>query len=314
MRTSTLKNIAILLVIFSVASTAKTAEVQPREVLLWPGGAPDAVGNEDADKPSLLLYVLPVSSVPRSAVVVCPGGGYQGLAMSYEGRDIAAWLNARGMNGFVLKYRLGPRYHYPAMLLDAQRSIRYVRSHAREFGIAADRIGIWGFSAGGHLAAMAGTHFDSGNPAAPDPLDKVSSRPDFMILAYPVITCTEPFMHVGSCSQLLAGKFDPKLAELVSNEKQVTSRTPPAFLFHTDDDNGVSSLNTVYFYLALRKAGVPAEMHIYAHGPHGVGLAPKDPILSSWPRRLEDWLKVRGLLPSGSPAEAKPVAARGQQR
>ncbi len=312
MRTLTLRKIITLWAILAMASLAKAAEPQTREVLLWPEGAPGAVGNEDADKPSLLLYVLPTSSAPRSAVVVCPGGGYVGLAMSYEGRDIAAWLNARGMDGFVLKYRLGPRYHYPAMLLDAQRAVRYVRSHAQEFGVAADRIGIWGFSAGGHLAAMTGTHFDSGNPAAPDPIDRANSRPDFMILAYPVITCTEPFMHVGSCSQLLAGRFDPKLAELVSNEKQVTPQTPPAFLFHTDDDNGVSSLNSVYFYLALKKAGVPAEIHIYAHGPHGVGLAPKDPILSTWPRRLEDWLKVRRFLPSGSPTELKPVAARGQ--
>ena len=314
MRTITFKTKIMLLVVLAFAPLAGAAGAQPREVLLWPQGAPGAVGNEDADKPSLLLYVLPASKAPRSAVVVCPGGGYQGLAMSYEGRDIAVWLNARGMDGFVLKYRLGPRYHYPAMLLDAQRAVRYVRSHGREFGIAPDRIGIWGFSAGGHLAATAGTHFDSGNPAAADPIDKVSSRPDFMILAYPVITCTEPFMHVGSCSQLLAGKFDPKLAELVSNEKQVTPQTPPAFLFHTDDDNGVSSLNSVSFYLALKKARVPAEMHIYAHGPHGVGLAPKDSVLSSWPRRLEDWLKVRGVLPSGSPAEVKPQAAQGQHQ
>ncbi len=306
MRTHTLKKLELLLVIFAMAPLFLAAEAQPREVLLWPQGAPGAVGNEDADKPSLLLYVLPAAGALRSAVVVCPGGGYQGLAMSYEGRDIASWLNARGMDGFVLKYRLGPRYHYPAMLFDAQRAVRYVRSHAGEFGIAPDRIGVWGFSAGGHLAAMTGTHLDSGNPAASDPIDRVSSRPDFMILAYPVITCTEPFMHVGSCSQLLAGKFDPKLAELVSNEKQVTPQTPPAFLFHTDDGNGVSSLNSVYFYLALKKAGVPAEMHIYAHGPHGVGLAPKDPVLSSWPRRLEDWLKVRGILSRGGNAAVKP--------
>jgi acetyl esterase/lipase len=302
MRATSLKLIPAIFLIFAFTLVAGAAEAPHHEILLWPEGAPGAVGNEAADRPSLFPYVLPASATPRSAVVVCPGGGYVNLAMSYEGRDVAAWLNALGVDGFVLKYRLGPRYHYPAMLLDAQRALRYVRSHARDFGIAPDRIGIWGFSAGGHLAAMAGTHFDAGNPAAADPIDRASSRPDFLILAYPVITCTEPFMHVGSCSQLLAGRFDPKLAELVSNEKQVTPQTPPTFLFHTDDDDGVSPLNSVCFYLALKKAGVPAEMHIYAHGHHGVGLAPKDSVLSTWPGRLRDWLKIRGLLPAGPSA------------
>jgi len=263
--------------------------------LLWPGGAPGAVGNQDADQPALMLYLFPPSQLARSAVVVCPGGGYGALAMDHEGRQVAEWLNSLGIDAFILKYRLAPRYHYPAMMEDAQRALRYVRSYGREFGIAPDHIGIWGFSAGGHLASTAATHFDAGNPAATDPIERVSSRPDFAILAYPVITCSEWFKHEGSCKNLLGNNPDPQLAEYLSNEKQVSSQTPPTFLFHTNDDEGVPAENSVAFYLALRKAHVPAELHIYEHGPHGVGLAPKDPVLSTWPQRLADWLRIGGF-------------------
>jgi acetyl esterase/lipase len=263
------------------------------------------VGDEDADRPSLTLYVLPAGQSSRSAVVVCPGGGYAGLAMDYEGSQVAEWLNSLGIDAFVLKYRLAPCYHHPAMMEDAQRALRYVRSHAWEFSIAADRIGIWGFSAGGHLASTAATHFDAGNPSATDTIDRVSSRPDFAILAYPVITCTEWFRHEGSCKNLLGESSDPRLADYLSSEKQASAQTPPAFLFHTNEDNAVPAENSVAFYMALRKAHVPAELHIYQHGPHGVGLAPKDPVLSSWPQRLADWLRIRGLLPLGTgPAQA----------
>lgn len=285
-------------VFLSVWAPARPEPLQIQEVLLWPNGAPGAVGNQDADRPSLLLYVPPAANTLRSAVVICPGGGYSTLAMDHEGRQVAEWLNSLGLAAFILKYRLAPRYHHPAMLMDAQRALRYVRAHAAEFGLAPDRIGIWGFSAGGHLAASAGTHFDAGHPTSSDPIERVSSRPDFLILAYPVITCSEPFKHVWSCKQVLGPNPDPKLAEYLSNEKQVTAETPPTFLFHTNDDEGVSPENSVCFYLALRKAGVPAELHIYQHGPHGVGLAPNDPALSGWPQRLADWLRVRGLLPS----------------
>jgi len=177
-----------------------------------------------------------------------------------------------------------------------ERALRYVRAHAQEWGIAPDRIGIWGISASGHLASTAATHFDTGNPSATDPIERASSRPDFAILAYPVITCSEWFRHEGSCKNLLGENPDPKLAEYLSNEKQVTAQTPPTFLFHTNDDEGVPAENSVAFYMALRKAGVPAELHIYQHGRHGVGLAQKDPILSSWPQRLADWLRLRQIL------------------
>lgn len=269
---------------------------EPATELLWPDGAPGAVANEDADRPTLTIYLPERPNPSRAAVVVCPGGGYGMLAMDHEGRQIAGWLNARGLAAFVLKYRLGPRYRHPAPLEDAQRAIRIVRSRAGEFGVHPERIGIWGFSAGGHLASTAATHFDGGDPQAADPAARVSSRPDFAILAYPVISFTTDYTHRGSRNNLLGPSPDPALLDSLSNEKQVTPQTPPTFLFHTDQDKGVPAENSVLFYLALRKAGVPAELHIYERGPHGVGLAAKDPILSTWAERLEDWFRTRGLL------------------
>ncbi len=289
----------MLHVIFAllVASLGQAAAQEPKTELLWPDGAPGAVGNEDADRPTLSIYLpLPENAV-RTGVVVCPGGAYRTLAMDHEGRQIAQWLNSLGVAAFVLKYRLGPRYHHPAPLQDAQRAIRTVRLRAREFGIAPDRTGIWGFSAGGHLASTAGTHFDAGQPEAADPVERISSRPDFLILAYPVISLATEHVHRGSRTNLLGENPDPQLLELLSNEKQVTPQTPPTFLFHTTADQGVPPENSILFYLALRKAGVPAEMHIYERGKHGVGLAPSDPVLSTWAGRLADWLKTRGLLP-----------------
>lgn len=267
----------------------------PKVELLWPDGAPGAAGNEDADRPTLTIY-LPSTGGVGTGVVVCPGGGYGTLAMDHEGRQIAEWLNQRGVAAFVLKYRLGPRYRHPAPLQDAQRAVRFVRLRAEEFGIGPDRIGIWGFSAGGHLASTAGTHFDAGDPQAADRIDRMSSRPDFMILAYPVISFTTEYTHRGSRNNLLGPNPDPQLVENLSNEKQVTPQTPPAFLFHTDEDKGVPPENSILFYLALRKAGVPAELHVYQRGKHGVGLAPQDPVLSTWPDRLDGWLRTRGLL------------------
>jgi len=267
----------------------------PKVELLWPDGAPGALGNDESDRPNLTVY-LPQSNGVQSGVVVCPGGGYGMLAVDHEGKQIAEWLNARGVAAFVLRYRLGPRYHHPVELGDAQRALRFVRYRAAEYGIAADRIGIWGFSAGGHLASTAGTHFDSGLPDASEAIDRTSSRPDFMVLCYPVISFITPYAHRGSMRNLLGDNPDPQLAASLSNETQVTPQTPPTFLFHTNSDSGVPAENSVLFYLALRKAGVPAEIHIYERGEHGVGLAPFDPVLSSWPRRLEAWMKVHGWM------------------
>ena len=264
----------------------------PTALLLWPQGAPGALGDTEKDQPSLTPWLAKVPN--GQSVVVCPGGGYGALAMDHEGKQIAQWLNSQGISAFVLKYRLGPKYRHPVMLHDVQRAIRTVRAKATEWKVDGKRIGVWGFSAGGHLAATAATHFDAGKPADADPIERMGSRPDFAILAYPVMTFTqEEFVHKGSRKNLLGETPDPKLVELLSNEKQVTKETPPTFLFHTNEDTGVPPENSVLFYLALRRAGVPAELHIYEKGPHGVGLAWSDLALSSWPGRLADWLKRR---------------------
>jgi len=284
------------LVLLLALSFAARAAAPPVE-LLWPGGAPGAVGTEEADKPSLTVYQPDAGRAAGLAVVVCPGGGYGHLAVDKEGTQIALWLNSLGVTAFVLQYRIAPRYHHPAPLQDAQRAIRLVRAGVARYSVQAERVGIMGFSAGGHLASSAATHFDAGQADAADPVARVSSRPDFAILMYPVITFTEEaYVHKGSRRNLLGDNPDPKLVEQMSSERQVTAQSPPVFLFHTTTDNVVPVENSVLFYLAARKAGVPAEMHIYAEGPHGVGLAATNFALSSWPARLADWLRVRGLL------------------
>jgi acetyl esterase/lipase len=219
---------------------------------------------------------------------------------------VADWLTARGVAAFVLRYRIAvsgkrPAPLHPAPMLDVQRAIRTVRAGAKEHGLQPNRIGVWGFSAGGHLASTAATHFDAGQPGASDPIDRVSCRPDFAILAYPVITLDGAAAHGGSRRNLLGPNPDPALVEQMSNEKQVTKETPPTFLFHTDDDRGVPPLNSALFYAALKRHGVPAELHVYAHGKHGVGLAPNDPVLGTWPQHLEAWLKGQGLLTPAKP-------------
>ena len=267
----------------------------PQEIPLWDSAAPGAAGSEDADRPTLTVYRA-ARGATGTGVVVAPGGGYGALAMDHEGRQVAAYFNAMGVSAFVLKYRLGPKYRHPVQLNDAQRAMRLARSRADEFGVISDRIGMMGFSAGGHLTATAGTHFVDGNPDTADPVERVSSRPDFLILGYPVISFDRAITHAGSLRNLLGENPDPKLVENLSNELQVTSRTPPTFLFHTNADTGVPPENSVRFYLALRQAKVPAEMHIFENGPHGVGLALGDAALSAWPTLLTNWLRGRGLL------------------
>lgn len=267
----------------------------PKSEPLWPKGAPGAVGTEERDVPTLTFYA-PAKGVPaKAAVVICPGGGYGGLAVNHEGKDIGKWLSDRGILGVMLKYRLGPRYRHPAPLQDAQRAVRTVRARAAELGIAPDRIGVWGFSAGGHLASSVGTHYDAGKAGDADPVERVSCRPDFLILAYPVITMTEK-THGGSKKNLLGDNPDPKLVELMSNEKQVTKDTPPTFLFHTGEDKAVVIENSRLFAAACKAAGVPVELVEYEKGVHGVGLAPNDPVLSKWPDKLQAWLVGRGIL------------------
>ena len=275
------------------AQAKPNPNAEPETILLWPDGAPGALGQEDGDRPTLTIYRARQPS--GASVVVAPGGGYGALASNHEGRQVANLLNAAGVTAFVLKYRLGPRYHHPIELGDAQRAIRLVRARAQEFGLASDRIGMMGFSAGGHLTATAGTHFDAGKADASDPIDRVSCRPDFLILAYPVISFDPAIAHGGSVRNLLGENPDPKLIEDLSNDLRVTPQTPPTFLFHTNADTGVVAENSVRFYLALRRNKVPAELHIFENGPHGVGLALGDPALSEWPVLLTNWLRGRGL-------------------
>lgn len=275
------------------AASAATPPPTPQPILLWPNGAPGALGTAADDKPSITVY-LPASNPTHTGVIIAPGGGYQHLSMVREGSDVAHWLNARGVAAFVLKYRLGMKYHSPIEMDDAQRAIRLVRSRAAGYGIVPNHIGIWGFSAGGHLAATTGTHFDSGNPAATDAIDRESSRPDFLILAYPVITMEPPYVHRGSRLYLLGSNPTQAEIEDMSAELHVTAQTPPTFIFATTDDPTVPVMNSVMFYEALVKAGVPAEMHLFQHGPHGSALDTHNPQLSIWPELLDRWMRERG--------------------
>jgi acetyl esterase/lipase len=268
---------------------------EPQTVLLWPGGAPGALGQEDRDKPALTIYMPPNTTGPMTAVIIAPGGSYARLSMNNEGRAPANYLNALGIAAFVLRYRLGPQYHHPIELGDAQRAIRMVRARAVEWHLAPDRIGIMGFSAGGHLASSASTHVEAGNANAADPIDRVSSRPDFAVLAYPVISFVEPWTHQGSKTNLLGDHPDPALARSLSSETQVTATTPPAFIYHTNADTVVPVENAVAYFLALRKAGVPAEMHVFKDGAHGTGLGMQSATLAEWPRLLANWLRASGF-------------------
>jgi acetyl esterase/lipase len=295
--------LSIVLTCIAIAATSAVTWAQassPHEVvLLWPEGAPGAKGDEQGDKPSLTLYLPAEDKANGAGVVICPGGGYGHLAMDHEGHQIAQWLNSLGVAGFILQYRhsrSGAGYHHPAPLQDAQRAMRIVRARAKQWNVDPSRIGIIGFSAGGHLASSVGTHFKTRYSDAKDAIDGFSSRPDFMILGYPVISFTEPFTHTGSMKNLLGPNPDAKLVENLSNEKQVTSETPPTFLFLADDDKGVPAENSVYFYLALRKAGVPAEIHIYEKGGHGFGPGVGKGSCSTWMSLCAAWMKGRGLL------------------
>jgi acetyl esterase/lipase len=286
-----------LSLLVALSTLTPAADPMPKTEPLWPKGAPGHVDG-DKDRPNLTIFLPPGDKANGCAVVVCPGGGYGALAEGHEGKDIAKWLNDRGVAAFMLRYRIaqkdrpGPLHPYP--LMDAQRAIRTVRARAKEFGIDPARVGIWGFSAGGHLASTAATHFDAGKNDG-DEIDKVSCRPDFAILCYPVITFSDA-THKGSRNNLIGAKPDPELVKLYSNELHVTKETPPIFLFHTEEDKAVPIANSQLFAEACRKANVPVHLVTFEKGTHGVGLAPNDPILSKWPEKLEEWMKERGLL------------------
>ena len=301
MKTS--RSLAVIIVFAAAVAGHPTAQplpplpIQDAQVIpLWTGAAPGALGTDDTDIPVITVYLPRTVAANTPALVVCPGGGYRALASNHEGRQVASYLNSLGVAAFVLRYRLGPRYHHPIELGDAQRAIRTLRSHATEWRLDPARIGIMGFSAGGHLAMTASTRFDAGKADAADAVDRVSSRPDFAVLGYPVISMTEEWTHKGSRTNLLGDNPDPELAKSLSGERAVTKETPPTFLFQTTEDTTVPAENSVHYYLALRKAAVPAEMHVFEKGPHGVGLANDDVALSEWSKLLANWLRGRKLI------------------
>jgi acetyl esterase/lipase len=302
----TMAMMAMMAMMAAAAAMAQTrpAQTMPAQTMpqdlqvipLWTGQAPGAQGTEDRDIPTLTAYLPRTPGRAMTAVIVCPGGGYSNLAMNHEGRQVANYLNSLGIAAFVLKYRLGPRYHHPVELGDAQRAIRMLRSKAADWHIAPDHIGIMGFSAGGHLAASVSTHFDAGLASGTDEMDHTGSRPDFAVLGYPVISMVAPWTHQGSKKNLLGDNPSPELVNGMSGELAVTAQTPPTFIFQTNGDTTVPAENSIYYFLALRKAGVVAEMHIFQRGPHGVGLGMDDFALAEWPALLTNWLRVNSFL------------------
>jgi acetyl esterase/lipase len=268
-------------------------------LMLWNGQAPHAVGATEWDKPKVHVYK---AAKPNGAgVVVCPGGGYGTLAMDHEGKQVAEFFNRHGVTAFVLQYRVAkpgrPGPLHPAPLVDAQRALRLMRSQAAELKLEDGKIGIVGFSAGGHLASSAATHFDTGDAKAADPVDRVSCRPDFLVLGYPVISMENGVTHGGSRKNLFGNEPTPEQIEKFSNDKQVTDKTPPTFIFHTNEDTSVVPENAIRFYLACKKANVPAELHLYEKGKHGVGMNPKTSSpTDQWGLRLAEWLKARNII------------------
>lgn len=281
--------LTIVIAVFMGITNAQTP------IRLWEGDAPNANGKEAIDIPTLTPFIAPKDKATGAAIVVLPGGGYRNLSDVKEGSVVAGYLNSIGVSAFVLKYRLGPKYGQPNQLLDASRAMRIVRSRANEWGIDANRIGILGFSAGGHLASTMATHFDTGNTNSTEEIEKMSSRPDLQILIYPVITMGE-FTHKGSKQNLLGENPSEELIKKYSNELQITKETPPAFIVHGVDDKTVPVENSLQYVQALRKNGVPFEFHLYERGPHGFGLGGNDPILSTWKDRLTAWLVLRNFV------------------
>ena len=283
--------------LFTTASL-HAAPLEP--LLLWPAGAPGALGEKDEDKPTLTAFLPAPEKATGAAIVICPGGGYGGLA-AHEGAGYAEWLAQNGVAGIVLKYRLGSRgYRHPVELGDAARAVRLTRSKAAEWKLDPKRVGIMGSSAGGHLASTLLTHFDAGKADDADAVERFSSRPDLGVLCYAVITMG-PNTHGGSRENLLGKTPTPELIELLSNEKQVTKDTPPTFIWHTWEDGAVKVENSLEFAAAMRRAGVPFDLHIYEKGGHGIGLsegkngaAPGD--VHPWGKDLLFWLKQRGFV------------------
>ena len=304
--------LAVLLCLFAarlVDAQAAGSSSQPNQALdpaldistlpLWPSGAPQVEGTSPADLPTLTVFLPQKGRGTGSAVIVAPGGAYIGLSTNLEGRQVADWFTSQGMTAFLLKYRLGAKYLYPIPLQDAQRAIRLVRSLAATYGFLPDRVGIIGFSAGGHLAAAAGTLFDAGHPDAADPLERLSSRPDFLVLGYPWLNAMQPSgNYITYCSVIKT--IPPETCKLDEQKytpsMHVTAQTPTTFIYSTSDDRTVPISASVNFYNALIAAGVPAEMHIFRRGEHGSGMGAGSAALDQWPALLAQWLRDQGLL------------------
>jgi acetyl esterase/lipase len=286
--------------------SASLAGASPTVIQLWPEGVPgiktdigpEKIGggyNSNVSEPTLTMVGPAVDRPNGTAVIICPGGGYVRMSTAREGDQYANWLSTLGVTSFVLKYRM-QEYGHPAPLQDVLRAVRMLRSRAAEFNINPARIGVMGSSAGGHLAASAGTLFDNPAGRTGAAMDTVSARPDFLMLMYPVITMQEPAVHAGSRKALLGAAPSAETLQLMSLEKQVTAATPPTLLIHTQADQAVPVENSILFYQALTKAKVPAEMYLFEHGGHGMGMRDGLGTSSLWPRRAEEWLRDRGLL------------------
>lgn len=288
--------VAIAALIAAPALHAQPAPVAaPAAIALWAGRAPGAVGDSSVDRPTITPYLAPADRATGAAMVVFPGGGYQHLAVDKEGVQTARWLNSVGVSAFVVQYRLGPRYRHPAMEQDALRAVRLVRARAAEWRVDPARIGVVGFSAGGHMAGTVGTRWTAGDAASADPIDRASARPDLMVLVYPVVTMETPLTHAGSRRNLLGEQPDTALVRQLSLETQVRGDTPPTFLVASTDDRAVPVENSLQLYGALRRARVPVELHVYESGPHGFGPAPADPVLATWTELCAAWLRRHGF-------------------
>ena len=294
--------IAIIFLVITSACLTTNAQTQPTSrpsqgevIRLWQDRAPRATGDKPADIPTLTAFLPDPATANGCAVVICPGGGYSHLAGDYEGADLARWFNQHGVAGFVLKYRIKP-YGQPAPMLDGQRSIRLVRFNSKDWGIDPKRIGIMGFSAGGHVASTVGTHWDPYIPASPDPINGQSCRPDFMILAYPVITMKDKITHAPSRQILLGDNPPQKLIDIYSNELQVNDDTPPAFIVASKTDPVVPVKNSELFDAALKDHGIKEEFLELPTGGHGYGMGKGDPKLTIWPDRCLAWMTSMGFL------------------
>lgn len=298
--------LAVLVVSLQPAS-AQTVSAQgiPKPIPLYQGTPPGALGHGVRDIP-LLYVMLPKKPTTSAAVLVIPGGAYNHVAIGQEGFQIGEWLRAQGMPAFVLDYRVAPKYHYPVEIEDGMRAMRLIRAHAKDWGVDPNRIGVWGSSAGGHLASTLGTHCNKPNTNASDPIDRLSCKPDFMILAYPVISMRSAITNKPTRLSLLGPHPSPALVREMSNELHVTPSTPPAFIFVTQRDPAVPVQNSLDFYSALTRNRVPSELHVFDYGIHGCGLCGSILPLRTWPSLLRRWLVDHSWLPSNAPQPPAP--------